>query len=99
MQEPQNITREYVKNLKKPTTNFLCPLGANSKYKIQFLTFRIRSIEEHSNGAVLFEIQREAEKDEDLFFDGTQFFGRPMYIVSLAPEKWAIFKISRFFFN
>ena len=73
MQEPQNITSEYVKNLKKPTTNFLCPLGANSKYKIQFLTFRIRSIEEHSNGAVLFEIQREAEKDEDLFFDDSYF--------------------------
>jgi hypothetical protein len=69
-----SITKDYVRNLKAPTTDFLCPLQANSEHKIQFLTFRIRTIENKSaDNKVLFEIVREAEKDDDLFFDDTYF--------------------------
>ena len=74
MQHPEKITRAYVKSLNKPTDDFLCPLSANSHYKIQFLTFRIRALDdEEKNGRTLFEIVREAEKDEDLFFDDAYF--------------------------
>lgn len=74
MQTPQKVTKSYVKSLQAPTTDFLCPLSANKHYKIQFLTFRIRAINEGSKeNKVLFEVVREAEKDEDLFFDDTYF--------------------------
>lgn len=74
MQQGQPITKEYVKSLSGPTTQFLCPLSANSKYKVQFTTFRIRSIEdEKSKNKTLFEVVRPAEKDEDLIFDDSLF--------------------------
>ena len=74
MQPPQKITKSYVKALNTPTKDFLCPLGANKHFKIQFLTFRIRAINESTkDNKVLFEVIREAEKDEDLFFDDAYF--------------------------
>lgn len=74
MQTPQKVTKDYVKSLNAPTQDFLCPLAANKHFKIQFLTFRIRAIEENKkDNKVLFEVVREAEKDEDLFFDDAYF--------------------------
>lgn len=74
MQTPQKVTKDYVKTLQAPTKDFMCPLAANKNHKIQFLTFRIRSIDESTkNSKVLFEVVREAEKDEDLFFDDQYF--------------------------
>ena len=72
--QPKKITKDYVMKLTAPTQSFLCPLQANEKYKIQFLTFRIRSIDEDKRkNQVLFLVERQAEKDEDLLFDDSQF--------------------------
>jgi hypothetical protein len=71
---PSKITKDYVLKLNAPTDRFLCPLQANESYKIQFLTFRIRSIDEDKKkNQVLFLIERQAEKDDDLLFDDSQF--------------------------
>mmetsp|Transcript_119937 Transcript_119937/g.195151 ORF Transcript_119937/g.195151 Transcript_119937/m.195151 type:complete len:206 (-) Transcript_119937:35-652(-) len=48
------ITPDYVRSLSKPTETFLCPLTANTK-GIDFVNFKIRSLDEGSAG-VLFEV-------------------------------------------
>lgn len=66
----QKVTPDYVRALTGPTEKFLCKLQDNNKYKLQFLTFRIRDI---SNKKVLFEIKRTADPDEQLIFDDSLF--------------------------
>jgi len=48
------ITPEYVSSLTAPTPGFLCPLSANT-YGIDFVNFKIRSLDEDSAGP-LFEV-------------------------------------------
>ena len=61
-----NKTIEDVLGLKAPTSRYWCPLTANSAYKIQFLNFRIRDIQ---NKVVLFNIERDPIPEEDLVFE------------------------------
>lgn len=70
MDNSQAITKDYVRNMTKASEKFLCPLSANQKYKLQFLTFRIRDMDKKK---VLFEMRREADKDEELVFDDDLF--------------------------
>mmetsp|Transcript_32083 Transcript_32083/g.29041 ORF Transcript_32083/g.29041 Transcript_32083/m.29041 type:complete len:207 (-) Transcript_32083:360-980(-) len=54
------ITPDYVLSLNKPTKGFLCSLSDN-KYKIDFISFKIRDAE---SGYVLFEIDKDPEEPE-----------------------------------
>lgn len=84
MTQPK-ITPEYVLGLTKPTETFLCPLSANT-YNIQFLSFRVRDVE---NGYVLFEISRD-ENDPD-----------PAQALdeNLSPEEEAEYRTVRYHFG
>lgn len=70
MESNHQITQEEVQQLTGPTDKFKCNLKANEVYKLQFLKFRIRDIE---NDNILFEMERPADKDSDLVFDDSLF--------------------------
>mmetsp|Transcript_43379 Transcript_43379/g.68686 ORF Transcript_43379/g.68686 Transcript_43379/m.68686 type:complete len:185 (-) Transcript_43379:76-630(-) len=57
-----DITPEYVNSLSGPTEAFLCPLSANV-YKIDFVAFKIRAVEENSEN-LLFEIRKDPEEED-----------------------------------
>mmetsp|Transcript_56274 Transcript_56274/g.126969 ORF Transcript_56274/g.126969 Transcript_56274/m.126969 type:complete len:183 (+) Transcript_56274:121-669(+) len=62
------VTPDYVNQLAAPTEAFLCPLSANV-YKIDFVAFKIRSVEE-TREDLLFEIRKDPEDDDDVPDDG-----------------------------
>ena len=70
MDKKTQITPDYVRTLQAPAKKFLCKLADNQKYKLQFLKFRIRDID---NKKILFEMNREADKDDELIFDDSLF--------------------------
>eukprot|EP00930_Biecheleria_cincta_P031466 TRINITY_DN21845_c0_g1_i1.p1 TRINITY_DN21845_c0_g1~~TRINITY_DN21845_c0_g1_i1.p1 ORF type:complete len:204 (-),score=31.91 TRINITY_DN21845_c0_g1_i1:46-618(-) len=57
------VTPEYVSSLDRPTEVFLCPLSYNV-YKIDFVGFKIRAIEDDRE-EVLLEIRKDEEDDLD----------------------------------
>lgn len=59
------VTPDYVNSLVQPTEMFLCPLSANV-YKIDFVAFKIRALEDGKPESLLFEIRKDPDdEDED----------------------------------
>lgn len=67
---PDKITLDFVRAMKQPAPRFLCKLADNSKFKLQFLKFRIRDMKKKK---VLFEVNRDADPDSELIFDDSLF--------------------------
>jgi len=63
----EGVTPDYVNSLLGPTEVFLCPLNANV-YKIDFVAFKIRSVEENSEH-LLFEIRKDPDADAECDYD------------------------------
>jgi len=56
------VTPEYANSLHAPSQGFLCPLSANT-YKIDFVAFKIRAVEENSEN-LLFEIRKDPDEED-----------------------------------
>ena len=59
------VTIDFVKNLSKPTENFLCPLKANS-YALQFLKFCAKDAD---SGLIFHEQELPEHTNEDLLIN------------------------------
>eukprot|EP00931_Biecheleriopsis_adriatica_P104642 TRINITY_DN7928_c0_g1_i3.p1 TRINITY_DN7928_c0_g1~~TRINITY_DN7928_c0_g1_i3.p1 ORF type:complete len:191 (+),score=42.69 TRINITY_DN7928_c0_g1_i3:66-638(+) len=58
------ITPDYVNSLTAPAEGFLCSLSHNI-YKIEFIGFKIRALEEGEPEQLLFEIRKDPDEEED----------------------------------
>mmetsp|Transcript_36304 Transcript_36304/g.93599 ORF Transcript_36304/g.93599 Transcript_36304/m.93599 type:complete len:188 (+) Transcript_36304:98-661(+) len=56
------VTPDYVNQLTQPTEVFMCPLSANV-YKIDFVAFKIRAVEDNSE-SLLFEVRKDPEEEQ-----------------------------------
>mmetsp|Transcript_71651 Transcript_71651/g.187845 ORF Transcript_71651/g.187845 Transcript_71651/m.187845 type:complete len:193 (-) Transcript_71651:262-840(-) len=57
------VSPDYVNQLVRPTEVFLCPLSANV-YKIDFVAFKIRAVEENVAEHLLFEVRKDPDEEE-----------------------------------